>query len=150
MINNYINNIPSIVNNKKEEKLLTLIIPKINLNKDIYPINSSNNNINNNIKLLSSSNINKNTYILASHSGTNNNAYFNNLPNLNIKDKVYINKSNNIYTYQITNIYYINKTGYLEISKNIDNTIILITCSRIYKNKQLIIISKLINTNNVK
>lgn len=141
----------NIINiNNKERELLTISIPRINLVKEVYSINSNNNNIKYNIQILSSSNINTNTFILASHSGTNKNAYFNNLYKLRINDIIYIIKDKNVFTYQINNIYYINKTGFLEIERNIKNKLILITCSTKYKNKQLIIKSNLINISNVK
>ncbi len=136
--------------NKDKNILLTIIIPKINLDKSVYTLNNPNNNIKKNIQILSSSNINNNTFILASHSGTNNNAYFNNLYKLRLKDKIYIKKDKSMYTYIINKIYYINKTGYLELEKEIKNTLILITCSTKYKNKQLIIKSDLIKANNIK
>ena len=142
--------IPKKYNREQESLLLTINIPKINLHKKVYQINSKENNVNKNIQILSASNINKNKIILASHSGTNNNAYFNNLNILNLKDNIYIKKENNIFNYKINNIYYINKTGYLEIEKDLLNTLILITCSKKDKNKQLIIKSKLVSINNVK
>ena len=142
-----ITNIKNIICSNKHNKLLTIIIPKINLQRDIYPINSQLNNIEKNIKILPSSNLNTNSFIIASHSGTNSNAYFNNINVLNNKDLIYLHLKDNIYTYKVINKYYINKTGYLEISKYRNNSLILITCSRIHKDKQLIIISKLININ---
>lgn len=52
---------------------------------------------------------------------------------------------NNTYVYEVKNIYYINKTGYMEIPEELSNTLILITCSVKYKNKQLIVVSTLID-----
>lgn len=129
---------------------MVLKIPKIDLFQKIYNINSKQNNVDKNIEVLSSSNTEDNNIILASHSGTNNNAYFNKLSLLKIKDLIYIYYQNKEYIYQVTNIYYIEKTGYLEISKYSKNTLILITCSLKYNNKQLIVTSNLININNSK
>ena len=80
-----------------EDILFKLEIPTINLNKNIYPIDSPLNNIEKNIEILKYSNIEKNFIILASHSGNNSNTYFNNIVNLNKeqshekKDDVFIN-----------------------------------------------------------
>ena len=132
---------------KQEEPLLIVNIPKIHLKKNVYNINSKLNNISKNIKILPNSNINRNYFLLAAHSGNNINTYFNDLIYLSVEDKIYIQIKNKIYTYSINNIYYINKTGYLEIDEDNSDTLTLITCSLKYKNKQLIIESKLINTN---
>ena len=115
----------------------------------MYNINSKLNNINKNIKILEYSNLNNNFLILASHSGTNYNAYFNNLIKLNKDDLIYIKYNNFIYTYKIYNIYYIKKTGYLDVKKDLSNTLILITCSTREKDKQLIIMSTIIDTKEV-
>ncbi|MBQ6495167.1 MAG: sortase [Bacilli bacterium] len=128
----------------KEDYLFKLIIPKINIDKKIYNINSPKNNVEINIELLKESNINNKFIILASHSGNNNNAYFNKLVYLSINDLIYIYYNSTIYTYKINKIYYINKTGYMTIDNNKSDKLILITCSKTNKTKQLIIESILI------
>lgn len=138
-------NINNYLNNRKSPYLMILDIPKIKLNKGIYDLNSRENNISKNIELLNYSNLDTNTIVLASHSGTASNAYFNNVPNLSINDKIYIYYNHKKYTYIINDIYYIDKTGFLEIDNNIDNTLILITCSLLYNNKQIIVSSTLNN-----
>ncbi|MBR3162284.1 MAG: sortase [Bacilli bacterium] len=142
-----INNPKNTIYSTKQKKLLTIVIPKINLEKNIYPINSSLNNLGKNIKILPYSDISTNSFILASHSGNNSNAYFNNITLLNNSDLIYIYLKDNIYTYKVINKHYINKTGYLEITESRINKLILVTCSRTHKDKQLIIISKLVNIN---
>ncbi len=144
-INNYINN-----SNIKNNYLLILEIPKIKLKKGIYPINSKDNDISKSIIILKESNIDNNTILLASHSGTNNNAYFNNIKKLIKKDIIYIYMNNKKYTYEVTDIYYIEKNGYLEINYNLENKLILITCSTIDNKKQLIVKSNLQEKNNIK
>lgn len=138
------NKIFNIMHNKKEEYLLVLNIPKINLTKKVYPLDNELNNIDKNVEILSSSKIKENNFILAAHSGTNDNAYFNNLYLLKLTDIIFIHYENYIYTYSVNNIYYINKTGYLKISNDLKNKLILITCSRKYKDKQIIVVSNLI------
>ncbi len=138
------NKIFNIIHNKNEEYLLVLDIPKINLIKKVYPFDNKLNNIDKNVEILSSSKIKENNFILAAHSGNNKNAYFNNLHLLKPTDIIYIHYKNYIYKYSVTDIYYINKTGYLKISKNLENKLILITCSRKYNDKQIIVVSNLI------
>lgn len=144
------NKIEIINHNKKEEHLLIIEIPKITLSKKVYPINSNQNNVDKNIEILASSNIPNNNFILASHSGTNKNAYFNNLHLLNNLDLIYVYYQNQKYIYQISNVYYIEKTGFLELSQDLSDALILITCSRKHDDKQLIISSKLINKVDIK
>ena len=98
------------MHNKKEEYLLVLNIPKINLTKKVYPLDNELNNIDKNVEILSYSKIKENNFILAAHSGTNDNAYFNNLYLLKLTDIIFIHYENYIYTYSVNNIYYINKT----------------------------------------
>ena len=138
-------NIKNFLRDKETPYLLILDIPKINLTKGIYNINDPNNNIDKNIKILNYSNLNNNTIFLASHSGTSNNTYFNDINNLDINDKIYIYYNKNKYTYLISKIYLIDKTGYLEKSTDIKDKLILITCSTSQTNKQLILEATLDN-----
>lgn len=141
--------IKKYINNEETQYLMILDIPKINLNKGIYDLFSSENDISKNIEILNCSNLDKNTIVLASHSGTAANAYFNNLVNLSINDEIYIYYNHKKYIYIISDIYYIDKTGYLEIENNLENKLILITCSLIYKNQQIIIKSSLEKTEKI-
>lgn len=133
-------------NNSKERILLKINIPKINLFKNIYEVNSYLNQVDKNVTILPESKLEQKEIILAAHSGSNSNAYFNNISLLNKNDLIYITMKNNTYVYGVTNIYYINKTGYMKIPEKLSNTLILITCSVKYKNKQLIVVSTLIDT----
>lgn len=132
-------------NNSKERILLKINIPKINLLKNIYEVNSYLNHVDKNVTILPESKLGQKGIILAAHSGNNSNAYFNNISLLNKNDLIYITLQNNTYVYGVKNIYYINKTGYMEIPEELSNTLILITCSVKYKNKQLIVVSTLID-----
>ena len=132
-------------NNSKERILLKINIPKINLLKNIYEVNSYLNHVDKNVTILPESKLGQKGIILAAHSGNNSNAYFNNISLLNKNDLIYITMKNNTYVYEVKNIYYINKTGSMEISEELSNTLILITCSVKYKNKQLIVVSTLID-----
>lgn len=133
-------------NKEKNNYLMIIEIPKINLYKGIYRQEEKKNNISQNIKILEYSNLSSNTIFLAAHSGSSYNAFFNNIIDLYINDEIYVYYNNNKYTYLVSNKYYIEKTGYLEIENNLENKLILITCSLTYTNKQLIIISSLSKT----
>lgn len=74
------------------EILATLYIPKININRNIYPIKSPKNNVDENIKILKESTLpdtEDSTVFLAAHSGNGLVAYFNDLKELEPNDKVY-------------------------------------------------------------
>lgn len=94
-----------------------------------------------NVEILKESNIQNNYFLLASHSGTNKNAYFNDLEKLSINDMIYITINNQKQIYNINDIYLIDKTGYLEVKEYQIDTLILITCSIKYQNKQLIVVA---------
>ena len=146
-------NIVSIPENKVITEELTLeeipkkeiIIEKINLNKPLYPINDKKNNIEENITILpgSISPEKENSIIfLAAHSGPAPNSYFNDLDKLKEHDKIILNINNKTYTYKVTSIWETIKDGTIEVSKQSTNQLILTTCSKKDKNKQLIINTK--------
>lgn len=79
------------------EILATLYIPKINVNRNIYPIKSPKNNVDENIMILKESTLpdtEGSTIFLAAHSGNGLVAYFNDLKELDpmIRYILYINK----------------------------------------------------------
>lgn len=135
------------VNNIKEEYLGVLIIPKINLQKEFYSVDSKENNVNKNLQLLKGSDLsfeNGNIIFLAAHSGESYLGYFKNLKELEVNDEIKLFLRNKEYYYTINKIYEIEKNGKININKNInDNILVLTTCSK-NKNKQLIIEAKLI------
>ena len=135
------------VNNIKEDYLGVLTIPKINLQKGFYSFDSKENNVNKNLQLLKGSNLsfeNGNIIFLAAHSGESYLGYFKNLKELEVNDEIKLFLRNKEYYYTINKIYEIEKNGKININKNInDNILVLTTCSK-NKNKQLIIEAKLI------
>lgn len=132
-----INNILLYYNGEKESYKAILEIPKINLKRGFYDINSKENNVNKNILLVKPSDmpdIENGLLILASHSGNSNVSFFKNLDKLNIKDEIKVNYENIEYIYYIEDIYDEPKDGKLSIYRdNKRSTIALITCNR--KNK---------------
>ena len=123
-------------------------IPKINLEKGLYNIDSAENNVKYNVEILKGSIMPNEFYshlFLASHSGSNYNAYFNNLPKLELNDKIYILFNGVKYTYEINSIFEVEKDGKIEINDtNNVKMLTLITC-HIGTNKQIVVNSYLIN-----
>ncbi len=123
-------------------------IPEIDLEKGLVDKNSHLNNVNKNIEILKESsmpNEEKGNFILASHSGNGNTAYFKDLYKLEYGDSIYVQYNQLKYEYKIVNSYYIEKTGTANIVRDINKkTITLITCVP-NKNEQLVVIGELID-----
>lgn len=125
-----------------------LSIPKINFNKGFTSIEDKYNTVSKNIQILSSSNYpdeENGNVIIAGHSGNTSISFFNKLYLLEIGDLAYINYNNKNYTYQISNIYKVDKNGKVEVKRNKNNkTLTLITCTKDDKFTQTIYIADLI------
>lgn len=137
-------------NNSKNkiEYIAVLKIPKINLEKGLVSRNSKYNDINYGVTILKESDspdfMNGNV-ILAAHSGTAYNSYFNNLDKINVGDEAFIYYNGKIYNYKFVKIYDIEKTGKANIKKYSNvSTLTLITC-RHNTNKQIVLIGNLQN-----
>ena len=126
-----------------------LSIPKINLNKGFTSKEDKYNDVSKNIEILSSSDYpdkENGNVILASHSGNSSISFFNKLYMLEIGDMAYIDYNKSKYTYQITNIYQVDKTGKVEIKRNKNKkTLTLITCTKNDNLTQTVYIAELIN-----
>lgn len=137
------------VSKKAENYIGILEIPKIKLKRGLVDINSKRNNVKYNIQIIKSStmpNVKNGNFILASHSGGGYNAFFTNLYKLNMGDETYVYFNNVKYTYKITDIYEVEKTGRVEINRDYNKTILtMITCSQTNKKVQIVFISELIN-----
>lgn len=130
---------------------MVLEIPKINLKKGLYDINSDLNNVEKGIEINNSSDypdvINGNL-ILESHSGTSFVSYFKNLEKLKENDEVFVYYDNIKYVYLIDNYYYIKKTGKAAIKRNLNkNSVTLITCVK-NENKQVVYVGYLYKKTN--
>lgn len=132
----------------REHYLAVLKIDKINLERGIYSINSKNNNVNKNIQLLKESNLpdkENGNVIIAGHSGNSYKAYFKNLVKLNNGDEAKLVYNGKTYIYSLSNSYEVEKTGKVEISRNINKqTLTLITCKH-NTNKQIVFVFELKN-----
>lgn len=125
-----------------------LEIKKINLRKGFHDIGDINNNVSKGIQVISKFNwpdYENSMLILASHSGNSRISYFNKLDKLEYGDIVSIYYGSKKYKYRIIDIVEVLKKGNIEISENINNSLlILITCSKIDEFIQLIYICEII------
>ena len=124
-----------------------LRVPKINLNRGFYNINSELNDVSKNIYVHPASTFpsDSNNLILASHSGTSSISYFKNLFKLELGDDIYIDYNNKEYHYKIKDIYKVSKTGTVGLRINKDvSTVTLITCTKDDKNSQTVYICELV------
>ena len=129
-----------------DDILLKIYIPRINLERNVYNMNSILNSVDLNLEILDESIIENNLYFIASHSGGGRASYFDKLVFLEKGDLIFIIKDNKSYVYVIDYIFLIYKDGYLETEYiGNENILYLITCSLEHFNKQLIVRSKLIS-----
>jgi len=126
-----------------------LKIPKINLIGGLLDKSSEFNTVDKNIQIIKESDmpdIEKSNLILAAHSGNSNISFFKDLDNLTLDDTIYLEYNNKQYEYKITNYYIVEKTGFVNIIRNQNKTVLtLITCLE-GSNKQIVIISELYKT----
>ena len=131
-----------LINKPIEQPIGKLIIEKININNNLYPINSKHNNIEENITILKDSitpDKENSIVFIAAHSGDGKIAYFNKLDKIKINDKIILLYKNKKYIYTVINIWEKEKDGYIEVNKTKENQLILTTCSPNKENMQLII-----------
>ena len=118
-----------------------LVIDKIDLKREFYPIDSKENQVDKNILLHSSSRIpdgDGSNFIFAAHSGNGENAYFKDLYLLDIGDEVQVYYEGQIWIYEIMEIEYQDKTGILYLKEEYEDMITLITCTKNDSNTQTI------------
>ncbi len=129
-------------NNKVNSEIIgSLTIEKINLTKDIYSIDSSHNNVEENVTIL---NDDDDLIVLAAHSGSGAIAYFDDLDLLELNDIINLTYNDKDLVYKVIDIEEQVKDGTIEINKTDEKRLILTTCSKKDKNKQLVITSQLI------
>lgn len=148
-INNLTNERLEVISTKsKELPIAKLIIPKIKLDGIIYDKNSNLNNVDKNITILNKSilpNKDKSIIFLTANSGSGPTAYFNDLDKLKSNDIIIFQFKNYSYYYKIDKIFEEEKNGNIEILKTSNNQLVLTTCSKNNRKKQLII-----NSNQIK
>lgn len=141
------------INNKTYSINYTAVleIPSINLKRGVVDNTKGFKSINYAISVDNSSNYpnNNGNFILYSHSGNSNIAFFNKLYKLEINDDIYVYYNGMKYHYRIFNKYDIEKTGKAKIINLKDNKYItLITCNQNKKGYQIVIEGKLVDESN--
>lgn len=126
-----------------------LEVPKINLKKGFYGLDSPYNNVDYNITVINGSTYpteENNNLILAAHSGDCPVCYFENLYKLKKGDEAYLNYNNTKYSYKIVDIYDVEKDGTVAIYRDYTkNVLTLITCTRNSDTKQTVYILEKFN-----
>lgn len=152
--NNYIENSTMDIEEQKVSKentidnvIAIINIPKINLERGLYDINSEQNNVDYNVEILDGSimpNEENSHLFLASHSGSSKYAYFNDLSKLEIGDKINLFFEGTKYIYEVNKIFEVEKDEKIDIN-GLSNVkmLTLITC-HIGTNKQIVVNSHLI------
>ena len=137
---------------KEEDKSIYigyLSIPDINLKKGFTTKESKYNTISKNIQILSASDYpdkENGNVIFAAHSGNSSVSYFNKLYLLNKGALIYVTYNDTSYTYKITEIYTVKKSGTIEIKSNKDKSnITLITCTKNDNTTQTVYLGEIIN-----
>lgn len=124
-----------------------LRIPKINLKRGFYNVDSRYNTIEYNVTLLRGSDmpdVKDGNLVLIGHSGTAWISFFNKLYKLDKGDKAYVDYKGNEYAYTIKNIYKVPKNGYVTIVRNYNKTTLtLITCTRNDDKSQTVYIAEM-------
>ena len=113
-----------------------LIIPSLDMTYGFYDVDNKLNDVSKNVTLINS-NI-PNTYILAAHSGTGTNAYFEPLKFIKESDEIYLKFENKTLEYTVKVIRSEKKNGKISIKRE-ENQVILTTCDQLNKGNQLII-----------
>lgn len=119
-----------------------LIIPKININQELYSIDNKKNNVDENITILKESILpdkDNSIVFIAAHSGNGQIAYFERLDELEIGDEITLKYNNTNYIYQVKDIWEDKKNGYININKESKKQLVLTTCSPDNEGYQLIV-----------
>ena len=125
----------------------TLIIDKIGLNRGFYPKESELNDVDKNLLLVKEAslpNVKKGNLIIAGHSGTAWNSFFNDLYKLSVGDIAKVKYNNKTYVYKFVNIYKAPKVGNISIYRNKERTTLtLVTCTNNDSKTQTIYVAEL-------
>lgn len=128
----------------EKDILLNLIIPSINLKRNVYTRNSVFNDVDQNVELLDGTIIDKNLFFLAAHSGNSEVSFFKDIDRLEKGDFVYLLIDGKELGYVVEKLFYIEKSGLMWYVEGNYNLLYLITCSENDFSKQLVVECKLI------
>ena len=141
-------NLATLKSGEVIDYMAILEIPKIGLKQGLMDINSRYNDINYNIAIHELSDMpdkEKGNFILMAHSGSSGVSYFKDLDDLEVDDEVNVYYGNMKYVYQVGYIYEEEKTGIVNIDRDImRSSLTMTTCSDRGDDKQLVVISYLI------
>ena len=133
---------PTVIEEKINDELMTLEIPKISFKGTIYKKESKKNNIDQNIIIMNESDMpdkDGGILIIGGHSGYGKYAYFKDLNQLQIDDIVYIYYNNQRYEYKVVEYHLDSKDGSISINNiNKKNKLFLYTCNPNDKNNYLV------------
>lgn len=115
----------------------TIIINKINLKEELFPIGSDENTIERHVSILKESN--EDLMIIAAHSGIGPIAYFQELNKLELNDEIILIIENKKTIYKVKEIWEEKKNGYINFNKEKTKQLILTTCSPNKEGYQLVI-----------
>lgn len=115
-----------------------IIINKINLKEELFPIDSEENNIERHVSILKGS-IYPDLMIIAAHSGIGPIAYFQELDKLELNDEIILIIKNKKHIYKVKDIWEEKKNGYINFNKENQKQLILTTCSPNKEGYQLVI-----------
>lgn len=115
----------------------TIIINKINLKEELFPIGSDENTIERHVSILKESN--EDLMIIAAHSGIGPIAYFQELDKLELNDEIILIIENKKTIYKVKEIWEEKKNGYINFNKEKTKQLILTTCSPNKEGYQLVI-----------
>lgn len=125
---------------------MILEIPKMNLKKGLYDVESKYNNVDYNIQIIKESNmpnVEKGNLILAGHNGNATVSYFDKLNTLSNGDSVFIYYQGFKYKYLIFDNYEVDKNGDVAIHRYTKKTTItLISCKKNTTDKQIVYIGE--------
>lgn len=134
---------------EKYNYIAVLEIPSISLSQGLVDINNKYNDINHNVEIMKESSmpdVEKGNLILSGHNGNTNMSYFKDLYKINEDDFIYIYYQNKKYIYKYSYNYEVNKTGNINIIRDLNKTTItFITCKNDSSDKQLVFIGYLID-----
>lgn len=150
------NSEPEQVEEKEEQQNVVtenyigiLEIPKIELKKGFYDINSRLNKVSRNVSVLKPSDypdVDKGNLVLAAHSGNGYVSFFKNLYKLVVGDYAYVYYNNVKYTYKINYIYNQEKTGTINVYRPYNQTtLMLVTCTKNDESSQTVYVLVLEN-----
>lgn len=123
-----------------DEIIGILSIPVINLKRGFYSYDSPLNDVSKNIQVIEDD-MDK-MLILAAHRGNSKVSFFDNLEKLSMGDEIILDYKHNIFKYRLYYKYYEEKDGNLSIKyDNSKDVLVLITCLKELKNKQVIYIA---------